>query len=270
MGGPPFTGLRLVAGKVSLSYNTSFVVLVLKVSHSYDNVTPFIGLHFYIKLSLFPVNFREETVAVLVSLGADAGALTDPSPELPLGKTAADLAYGKEHRGISGFLAESSLTSYLEKLTMVSKENSPANSSGSKAVQTVSERTAAPMSYGDVPEKLSMKDSLTAVRNATQAANRLHQVFRMQSFQRKQLSGFDDDDDELGISNELAVSFAASKTKNPGQSEVFAHSAATHIQKKYRGWKKRKEFLLIRQRVVKIQVLPFTEPFIPHCFFFCL
>ncbi|XP_018446094.1 calmodulin-binding transcription activator 1 isoform X3 [Raphanus sativus] len=196
---------------------------------------------------------REETVAVLVSLGADAGALTDPSPELPLGKTAADLAYGKEHRGISGFLAESSLTSYLEKLTMVSKENSPANSSGSKAVQTVSERTAAPMSYGDVPEKLSMKDSLTAVRNATQAANRLHQVFRMQSFQRKQLSGFDDDDDELGISNELAVSFAASKTKNPGQSEVFAHSAATHIQKKYRGWKKRKEFLLIRQRVVKIQ-----------------
>ncbi|CAF1788495.1 hypothetical protein Bca4012_046624 [Brassica carinata] len=197
---------------------------------------------------------REETVAVLVSLGADAGALTDPSPELPLGKTAADLAYGKEHRGISGFLAESSLTSYLEKLTMESKENSPANSGGPKAVQTVSERTAAPMSYGDVPETLSLKDSLTAVRNATQAADRLHQVFRMQSFQRKQLSGFDDDDgDEIGISNELAVSFAASKAKNPGQSEVFVHSAATHIQKKYRGWKKRKEFLLIRQRVVKIQ-----------------
>ncbi|KAJ0266038.1 Calmodulin-binding transcription activator 2 [Hirschfeldia incana] len=197
---------------------------------------------------------REETVAVLVSLGADAGALTDPSPELPLGKTAADLAYGEEHRGISGFLAESSLTSYLEKLTMESKENSPANSSGPKAVQTVSERTAAPMSYGDVPETLSLKDSLTAVRNATQAADRLHQVFRMQSFQRKQQSGFDDDDDdEIDISNELAVSFAASKTKNPGHSEVFAHSAATHIQKKYRGWKKRKEFLLIRQRVVKIQ-----------------
>ncbi|KAG5377127.1 hypothetical protein IGI04_041723 [Brassica rapa subsp. trilocularis] len=157
-------------------------------------------------------------------------------------------------RGISGFLAESSLTSYLEKLTMESKENSPANSGGPKAVQTVSERTTAPMSYGDVPETLSLKDSLTAVRNATQAADRLHQVFRMQSFQRKQLSGFEaDDDDEIGISNELAFSFAASKTKNPGQREVFVHSAATHIQKKYRGWKKRKEFLLIRQRVVKIQ-----------------
>lgn len=216
-------------------------------------LTLLVGPHFHIELTLFPVNFREETVAVLVSLGADAGALTDPSPELPLGKTAADLAYVNGHRGISGFLAESSLTSYLEKLTMDSKENCSANSSGAKAVQTVSERTAAPMSYGDVPETLSLKDSLTAVRNATQAADRLHQVFRMQSFQRKQLSGFGDDD-EIDISDELAVSYAAAKTKNPGHSEVSVHSAAVHIQKKYRGWKKRKEFLLIRQRVVKIQV----------------
>ncbi|CAA0401582.1 unnamed protein product [Arabidopsis thaliana] len=195
---------------------------------------------------------REETVAVLVSLGADAGALTDPSPELPLGKTAADLAYANGHRGISGFLAESSLTSYLEKLTVDSKENSPANSCGEKAVQTVSERTAAPMTYGDVPEKLSLKDSLTAVRNATQAADRLHQVFRMQSFQRKQLCDIGDDE-KIDISDQLAVSFAASKTKNPGQGDVSLSCAATHIQKKYRGWKKRKEFLLIRQRIVKIQ-----------------
>ncbi|KAL1196295.1 Calmodulin-binding transcription activator 1 [Cardamine amara subsp. amara] len=195
---------------------------------------------------------REETVAVLVSLGADAGALTDPSPEFPLGKTAADLAYVNGHRGISGFLAESSLTSYLEKLTMDSKDNNSANSSGAKAVQTVSERTAAPMSYGDVPETLSLKDSLTAVRNATQAADRLHQVFRMQSFQRKQLSELVDDDD-IGISDKLAISFATSKTKNRGHSDVSVHSAATHIQKNYRGWKKRREFLLIRQRVVKIQ-----------------
>ncbi|XP_010491568.1 PREDICTED: calmodulin-binding transcription activator 1 isoform X2 [Camelina sativa] len=196
---------------------------------------------------------REETVAVLVSLGGDAGALTDPSPELPLGKTAADLAYANGHRGISGFLAESSLTSYLEKLTVDSKENSPANSFGEKAVQTVSERTAAPMSHGDLPERLSLKDSLTAVRNATQAADRLHQVFRMQSFERKQLSEFDADD-KIDISDELAVSFAASKTKTPGHNDVPSlSSAATHIQKKYRGWKKRKEFLLIRQRIVRIQ-----------------
>uniref|UniRef100_A0A1J3ENQ0 Calmodulin-binding transcription activator 2 n=2 Tax=Noccaea caerulescens TaxID=107243 RepID=A0A1J3ENQ0_NOCCA len=195
---------------------------------------------------------REDTVAVLVSLGADAGALTDPSPELPLGKTAADLAYGNGHRGISGFLAESSLTSYLEKLTVDAKENSSVDSSRAKAVQTVAERTATPMSYGDVPETLSMKDSLTAVLNATQAADRLHQVFRMQSFQRKQLSEIGDNN-EFGISDELAVSFAAAKTKKPGHSNGAVHAAAVHIQKKYRGWKKRKEFLLFRQRIVKIQ-----------------
>ncbi|XP_023637278.1 calmodulin-binding transcription activator 2 isoform X2 [Capsella rubella] len=195
---------------------------------------------------------REDTVAVLVSLGADAGALADPSPEHPLGKTAADLAYGNGHRGISGFLAESSLTSYLEKLTVDAKENSSADSSGAKAVLTVAERTATPMSYGDVPETLSMKDSLTAVLNATQAADRLHQVFRMQSFQRKQLSELGGDN-EFDISDELAVSFAAAKTKKPGHSNGAVHAAAVQIQKKYRGWKKRKEFLLIRQRIVKIQ-----------------
>lgn len=169
-----------------------------------------------------------------------------------MGKTASDLAYGNGHRGISGFLAESSLTSYLEKLTVDAKENSSADSSIAKAVQTVAERTATPMSYGDVPETLSMKDSLTAVFNATQAADRLHQVFRMQSFQRKQLSEFGDD--QFDISDELAVSFAAAKTKKPGHSNGAVHAAAVQIQKKYRGWKKRKEFLLIRQRIVKIQV----------------
>ncbi|CAH8303827.1 unnamed protein product [Eruca vesicaria subsp. sativa] len=197
-------------------------------------------------------NGREDTVALLVSLGADSGALTDPSPELPLGKTASDLAYGKEHRGISGFLAESSLTSYLEKLTVDGKEDSSTDSSRAKAVQTVAERTATPMSYGDVPETLSLKDSLTAVLNATQAADRLHQVFRMQSFQRKQMSEFGENN-EFGMSDELAVSFAAGKSKKAGHSSGAVHAAAVQIQKKYRGWKKRKEFLLIRQRIVKIQ-----------------
>ncbi|CDY18719.1 BnaA09g06760D [Brassica napus] len=189
---------------------------------------------------------REDTVALLVSLGADSGALTDPSPELPLGKTASDLAYGNGHRGISGFLAESSLTSYLEKLTVDGKEDASTDSSRAKAVQTVAERTATPMSYGD--------DSLTAVLNATQAADRLHQVFRMQSFQRKQLSEIGEKN-EFGLSDELAVSFAAGKSKKAGghSSGAAVHAAAVQIQKKYRGWKKRKEFLLIRQRIVKIQ-----------------
>ncbi|XP_022744328.1 calmodulin-binding transcription activator 2-like isoform X3 [Durio zibethinus] len=182
---------------------------------------------------------REQTVAILVSLGAAPGALTDPSPEFLLGRTPADLASGNGHKGISGFLAESSLTCFLSSLTM----NDP-----KEAVQIVSERMATPVNDCDVQDILSLKDSITAVCNATQAADRIHQMFRMQSFQRKQLSESGD-----GVSDEHAISFLTAKARRPLQSDGVAHAAAIQIQKKFRGWKKRKEFLLIRQRIVKIQ-----------------
>ncbi|XP_061365449.1 calmodulin-binding transcription activator 2-like isoform X2 [Gastrolobium bilobum] len=195
---------------------------------------------------------RERTVAVLVSMGADSGALTDPSPAFPSGRTPADLASNNGHKGISGFLAESSLTSHLEFLTMDDQHNGGREEiSGIKAVQTVSERTATPVLYGDMPDALCLKDSLTAVRNATQAADRIHQVFRMQSFQRKQLTQYEDD--EFGLSDQLALSLLASKAHKSGQGDGLANAAAVQIQKKFRGWKKRKEFLIIRQRIVKIQ-----------------
>ncbi|XP_040966091.1 calmodulin-binding transcription activator 2 isoform X2 [Gossypium hirsutum] len=180
---------------------------------------------------------REQTVAILVSLGAAAGAVTDPTPEFPLGRPPADLASGNGHKGISGFLAESSLTSFLSNLTMNDQK---------EAVQTVSDRIATPVFDSD--DILSLKDSLTAVCNATQAADRIHQMFRMQSFQRKQLSESGD-----GVSDEHAISLLTAKARRPLHIDGVAHAAATQIQKKYRGWKKRKEFLLIRQRIVKIQ-----------------
>ncbi len=114
--------------------------------------------------------------------------------------------------------------------------------------QTVSERTVTPVNYGDVPEALSLRDSLTAVCNATQAADRIHLMFRMHSFERRRVTEYDDDIDER------ALSIVAAKTRKPGKSDGLVHAAATQIQKKFRGWKKRKEFLTIRQRIVKIQV----------------
>ncbi|CAN0874999.1 Calmodulin-binding transcription activator 2 [Linum grandiflorum] len=189
---------------------------------------------------------REQTVAVLVSWRAAPGALTDPSPEFPSGRTAAELASGNGHKGISGFLAESFLTSYLSTLTV--KEQKEDGLTGENVVQTIEERTATPLNGNDVPDALSLKDSLTAIRNATQAANRIYQVFRMQSFQRKQLS--EHESDEFGLSDEHALSLLA---RRPQYSNGKAHAAATQIQKKFRGWKKRREFLIIRQRIVKIQ-----------------
>ncbi|TKY59498.1 Calmodulin-binding transcription activator 2 [Spatholobus suberectus] len=195
---------------------------------------------------------RERTVAVLVSMGAAAGALTDPCPEFPSGRTPADLASSNGHKGISGFLAESLLTSHLESLTMDENKDGRKETSGMKAVQTVSERSATPVLYGDIPDAICLKDSLNAVRNATQAADRIHQVFRMQSFQRKQLAQYEDDG-EFGLSDQQAFSLLASKACKSGQGKGLANAAAIQIQKKFRGWKKRKEFLIIRQRIVKIQ-----------------
>ncbi|XP_027920404.1 calmodulin-binding transcription activator 2-like [Vigna unguiculata] len=196
---------------------------------------------------------RERTVAVLVSMGAATAAVTDPCPEFPEGRTPADLASSNGHKGISGFLAESLLTSHLELLTMEESKDGRKETSGMKAVQTVSERTATPVLYGDIPDVICLKDSLNAVRNATQAADRIHQVYRMQSFQRKQLAQQDDDDDEFGLSDQQALSLLASRMSKSGQGEGLASAAAIQIQKKFRGWKKRKEFLIIRQRIVKIQ-----------------
>ncbi|XP_056698912.1 calmodulin-binding transcription activator 2 isoform X2 [Spinacia oleracea] len=195
---------------------------------------------------------REKTVAFLVALEAASGALTDPSPEFPLGRTAADLASANGYKGISGFLAEHSLTAHLETLTMTDrKKDSPVESSMSKAVQTMREKVVTPGDEGDGSD-LSLKDSLAAVRNATQAAGRIHQVFRMQSFQRKQVSKGVGGDESL-LSDEQFLSLVSSKIKRPGRPDEQSHSAATHIQKKFRGWKKRKEFLIIRERVVRIQ-----------------
>lgn len=194
---------------------------------------------------------RERTVASLISLGAAPGLLTDPTPKYPAGKTPADLASDNGHKGISGYLAESALSAHLKILDLDAKEGKAADTSAANAVQTVSERTATPIKDGD-PDRLSLKDSLAAVCNATQAAARIHQVFRVQSFQRKQLKEYSDD--KFGLSDERALSLITVKTQKAGQYDDDVHAAAVRIQNKFRGWKGRKEFLIIRKNVVKIQV----------------
>ncbi|XP_027159183.1 calmodulin-binding transcription activator 1-like [Coffea eugenioides] len=195
---------------------------------------------------------REDTVAVLVSLGAAPGALTDPSAEHPLARTPADLASANGHKGIAGFLAECSLTTHLSTLTVKdSKDDDTLQYSEAKAIKTVSERVASPITEQDVPDSLSLKDSMAAVCNATQAAARIHQIFRIQSFQRKQLDI--QHINESSSMDEHTLSLIAAKTSRLGKNDWTAHGAAISIQKKFRGWKKRKEFLIIRQRIVKIQ-----------------
>ncbi|KAG5529472.1 hypothetical protein RHGRI_030006 [Rhododendron griersonianum] len=193
---------------------------------------------------------RERTVGFLMSLGADPGALTDPNPLYPSGQTAADLASGKGHKGIAGYLAESALSSHLTTLQLKDNiEGDAVDISGIKAVQTVSERTATPTSGGDMAHG-SLKDSLAAVVNAAQAAARIHQVFRVQSFQRKQLKEYDEN--KLGMSDERALSLVALRTSRLGHDEPV-HAAATRIQNKFRSYKGRKDFLTLRQQVAHVR-----------------
>ncbi|KAH7520590.1 hypothetical protein FEM48_Zijuj08G0161200 [Ziziphus jujuba var. spinosa] len=195
---------------------------------------------------------RERTVASLISLGAAPGALTDPSPKYQTGgKTPSDLAYAKGHKGIAGYLAESALSAHLLSLNLDKKEGNAAETSGVKAVHTISERVATPVKDGDLNDRLSLKDSLAAVCNATQAAARIHQVFRVQSFQRKQLKEYGDD--KFGMSDEQALSLIAVKSAKQGHHDEHVNAAAIRIQNKFRSWKGRKDFLIIRQRIVKIQ-----------------
>ncbi|KAL7157163.1 hypothetical protein ABFS83_02G059400 [Erythranthe nasuta] len=221
-------------------------IIVSGISIDFRDVNGWTALHWAAHYG------REDTVAALVSLGASPGALTDPSAEYPLGRTPADLASSSGHKGISGFLAETTLTTHLSTLGVDDPlEDGTSGFSGSRAVQTVSERLAVPTTGEDVPDTLSLKDSLAAICNATQAAARIHQIFRTQSFHRKQL--LEHGGDESVTPNEHAISLVAGKNSRLGRASGGANAAAVRIQKKFRGWKKRKEFLLIRQKVVKIQ-----------------
>ncbi|KAF5178182.1 Calmodulin-binding transcription activator [Thalictrum thalictroides] len=194
---------------------------------------------------------RERTVGLLVSLNAAPGALTDPTPKFPSGRTPADLASNNGHKGIAGYLAESSLTIHLSSLTMKETGNgAQPDVTGVGATQKVLEHSATQFFDVNVPDT-SLKDSLTAVRNATQAAARIHQVFRVQSFQRKQLVEYGDE--KFGMSDERALSLISVKKKKQGVHDEPGHVAAMRIQNKFRCWKGRKEFLVIRQQIVKIQ-----------------
>lgn len=159
------------------------------------------------------------------------------------------------HKGIAGYLAESDLSdlsSHLQSITIDKKNGKASEFSGANAVQTVSHRSPAPITDEDSQYGLSMKESLAAVCKATQAAARIHQMFRVQSFQKKQLKEYGDD--TFGMSDEHALSLVAVKSHKAGHHDEPVHAAAVRIQNKFRSWKGRKDFLTIRRQIVKIQV----------------
>lgn len=193
-------------------------------------------------------------VASLIASGAFAGAVTDPTSEDPTGKTAASIASSRGHDGLAGYLSEVDLTSHLSSLTLEESEISK-GSAAFEAELTVSSVSKERLAASE--DQVSLNDTLAAVRNAAQAASRIQAAFRAHSFRKRlereaaaaaaagNLDGYSIDNFPV-LSAISKLSFRSSSRYN---------SAALSIQKKYRGWKGRKDFLALRQKVVKIQVI---------------
>eukprot|EP00268_Persea_americana_P020494 TRINITY_DN2066_c0_g1_i4.p1 TRINITY_DN2066_c0_g1~~TRINITY_DN2066_c0_g1_i4.p1 ORF type:complete len:1029 (+),score=221.63 TRINITY_DN2066_c0_g1_i4:351-3437(+) len=199
---------------------------------------------------------REETIVALVRLGAAPGAVEDPTSKFPEGRTAADLASSRGHKGIAGYLAEADLTSHPSSLTLNENvrgnvlDNVSVNLAAEKAIETLVEQSVGPLDV-DQEDCLSLRNSLAAVRNSAQAAARIQAALRICSFRQRELPKCDDDNSE--ISSELIAIASMNKPQKVLHFSDSLHTAAVRIQQKYRGWKGRKEFIKIRNRIVKIQ-----------------
>ncbi|XP_027340146.1 calmodulin-binding transcription activator 4 isoform X2 [Abrus precatorius] len=195
---------------------------------------------------------REKMVASLIASGASAGAVTDPSAHDPIGKTAASIAASSGHKGLAGYLSEVAVTSHLSSLTLEESELSK-SSAELQADITVSSVSKENLTASE--DQTSLKDTLAAIRNITQAAARIQAAFRSHSFRkqraREAVAGIDRYGMSAGGTGNIPELSAMSKLVFRNARDY--NSAALSIQKKYRGWKGRKDFLALRQKVVKIQ-----------------
>lgn len=194
---------------------------------------------------------REAAVIALLRLGAAPGAVEDPTAASPGGKTAADLASSREHKGIAGYLAEAALISHLSSLTVNENvmDNVAATIAAEKAIETTEQIVLSDVSAN---ENLSLKRSLAAVRKSAHAAALIQAEFRIRSFNHRQLTKSNNDISEASLLDLVALG-SLNKVQKSSHFEDYLHTAAVKIQQKYRGWKGRKEFLKIRNRIVKIQ-----------------
>ncbi|KAK7363419.1 hypothetical protein VNO77_05562 [Canavalia gladiata] len=191
---------------------------------------------------------REETVIALVKLGAAPGALEDPTSAFPRGQTAADLASSRGHKGIAGYLAEADLANQLSILTV--KENGMGNIATTIAADSAFESAEGDSSNMTMDEQYYLKESLAVFRKSARAAASILAAFRVRSFCQRQLAKSSSDISDTVVD---LMADSLNKIRKTGHFEDYLHIAALRIQKRYRGWKGRKDFLKIRDRIVKIQ-----------------
>ena len=201
---------------------------------------------------------REKMVAALIASGASAWAVTDPNSLDRTGKTPASVAASSGHKGLAGYLSEVALTSHLSSLTLEGKELSKGSPDAEAEIDA---NNFLQRNIDTNEDQNSLKDTLSAVRNAAQAAARIQAAFRAHSFRRRTQK--EDASDAASSANEYNILSNDIQGLSVASKLAFRNArdyntAALSIQKKFRGWKGRKDFLAFRQKVVKIQVPCFS------------
>ncbi|KAH1212443.1 Calmodulin-binding transcription activator 4 [Glycine max] len=214
-------------------------ILTCGVNINFCDINGWTALHWAARFG------REKMVASLIGSGASAGAVTDPNAQDPIGKTAASIAVGSGHKGLAGYLSEIAVTSHLSSLTL---EESELSKSFVELQADITVNSVSKENLTASEDQASLKDTLAAIRNVTQAAARIQFAFRSHSFRKRRAREAAANAGGIGtiseISAMLKLAFRNSREYN---------SAALSIQKKYRGWKGRKDFLALRKKVVKLQ-----------------
>ena len=185
-------------------------------------------------------------MSALIAAGASARAVTDPTALEPNGKTPASIADASGHKGLAGYLSEIALKHHLSSLTL--QESEISKGSVELEPEIAVERLAAANRWlhesATTWDQTSLQLSLAAARGASQAAARIQAAFRASSFRRKR---------ETADQQALEECFSA-------PADIFEYPlAATFIQKKFRGWVKRRRFLKLRKHAQRIQVLNFPK-----------
>ncbi|XP_019460388.1 PREDICTED: calmodulin-binding transcription activator 4 isoform X1 [Lupinus angustifolius] len=221
-------------------------ILSCGVNINFRDISGWTALHWAARFG------REKMVASLIASGASAGAVTDPSARDPIGKTAASIASSHGHKGLAGYLSEVALTSHLSSLTLGESELSRSSAEFEADLKVCS---VSNVNLTVSEDQESLKDTLAAIRNAAQAAARIQSAFRSHSFRKRRtkevaagMGRYAIDAGNIGNIPELSA-----LSKHAFRNSREYDSAALSIQKKYRGWKGRKDFLTLRQKVVKIQ-----------------
>lgn len=185
---------------------------------------------------------REKMVAVLLSAGAKSNLVTDPTPENPGGRTAADLASMKGYDGLAAYLAEKALVEQFKDMTIAG------NISGS--LQSTISEPVYPVTLSE--EEISLKDTLTAYRTAAVAAASIQAAYREQSL-KLQSEAIRFANPEIEARNIIAAMKIQHAFRNYDTKKKM--TAAARIQHRFRTWKIRRDFLNMRHQAIRIQAV---------------